>query len=64
MKTLYCLYEVFIGKNQINLRTYIGQWKKVFEATVEPIGREMQTSGLAVVIILANLQHLNTGWPG
>jgi hypothetical protein len=45
-------------------RTYTGQWKNVLEATVEPIGREMQTFGLAVVIILANLQHLNTGWPG
>jgi len=64
MKTLYCLCDIFIGKNQINLTTYLGQWKKVFEATVEPIGREMHTSGFAVVIILANLQHLNTACPG
>jgi hypothetical protein len=44
--------------------TYTGHWKNVLEATVEPIGREMHTFGLAVVIILANLQHLKTGCPG
>jgi hypothetical protein len=51
-------------KNQINLRTYTGQWKNVLEATVEPIGREMQTFELAVVIILEKLQHLNETCPG